>query len=46
MRVEHLVVFGISFLVSLPISILWVYIIDRAKEKEDLYNEQKEPKLK
>lgn len=46
MRIEHLVAFGISFLVSLPISILWVYIIDKAKEKENLYNKEKEPKLK
>ncbi len=30
---EHVIAFGISFLVSLPISILWVYIIDKADQK-------------
>jgi hypothetical protein len=31
--IEKLIAFGISFLVSLPISILWVYLIDNAQEK-------------
>lgn len=35
MILDHLIAFGISFLVALPISILWVYIIDKAKEKEE-----------
>lgn len=32
--IEHVIAFGISFLVSLPISIVWVYIIDKANEKQ------------
>ncbi len=31
--IEHVIAFGISFLVALPVSILWVYIIDKAEEK-------------
>lgn len=31
--IEHVIAFGISFLMALPISILWVYIIDKADQK-------------
>jgi hypothetical protein len=31
--ISNLIAFGISFLISLPVSIMWVYLIDNVIEK-------------
>jgi len=39
--IEHVISFGISFLLALPVSILWVYIIDKADQKNKIDQNEK-----